>query len=198
MTPELKALTQRLEEVEKQIAHLAALTVEQSDTDRTVVARQFIVKDVQGTSRAVLGMAIPKGDTEESPWLGLLDANGNVRTCLSVGAEGAAFEIYNAKGQAIGEVREFQDGPRIALFDSEGNTRACLKVKEDGLSESGSFAYLFSPDGKQGLRMELFSSGQASLVMSGVSGDSRLILAVDSDEPGLAFIKDDKAFWTVP
>jgi hypothetical protein len=38
MTPELEAITRRLEEAEKQIAHLAALVVEQSDADRTITA----------------------------------------------------------------------------------------------------------------------------------------------------------------
>ncbi len=71
MTPELQALALRLEEVEKQIAHLAALVVGQSDTDRTVVARSFVVKDELGKRRAELGMKIPAGKTEERPCLAL-------------------------------------------------------------------------------------------------------------------------------
>jgi hypothetical protein len=45
MTPELEALAQRLEEAEKQIAHLTTLVFGKSDADRTVVAKQFVVRD---------------------------------------------------------------------------------------------------------------------------------------------------------
>ena len=40
---------------------------EQSDTDRTVVARSFVVRDGQGQRRAELGAVIPEGQTEENP-----------------------------------------------------------------------------------------------------------------------------------
>ena len=112
---------------------------------------------------------------------------------MGVDAEVPFFELYSAKRQAIGEVREFQDGPRVALFDGNGSTRISLAVKE-----GGSFAYLFSPDGKQNLRLELFSSGQATLVMQDANGDPKLLLAVESDGPHLAFFKDDKVLWAAP
>jgi len=194
MTPELQALTQRLEDVEKQVAHLAALVVEQSDTDRTVVARSFVVRDGQGRRRAKLGTVTPVGQTEEQPFLGLLDANENLRARLAVNEEGPRLELYSAKGQGVAEVSEFQDGPRVALFDANGNTRISLKVSEDG-----SFAYLFSPDGKQNLRLELFSSGQAILVMQDAKGGPRLLLATESETgPVLSFFKDDKVIWAAP
>lgn len=195
MTPELQAIVQRLEELEKQVSHLQALVTEQSDPDRAVVARSFVVRDGQGRWRAKLGTVIPAGQTEEHPSLGLLDANENLRARLAVDAEGPRLELYSAKGQAVAEVCELQDGPRVALFDANGNTRISLKV----VSERGSFAYLFSPDGKQNLRLELFSSGQATLVMQDVNGDPRLLLATDSETgPVLSFFKDDKVIWTAP
>lgn len=193
MTPELQALTKRLEEVEKQLADLAAAVDEQANTDRTVVARSFVVRDGKGHRRAELGSVIPRGETEEHSWLGLFDSLENVRACLGVDEEGAWLELYGAKGQAIAEVREFQDGPRVALFDASGSTRISLKV-----SEEGSFAYLFTPDGKQNLRLELFSSGQASLVMQDASGDPSLLLTTERKGAVLAFFKDNKTIWSVP
>jgi hypothetical protein len=194
MTPELQAIVQRLEEVEKQVSHLQALVTEQSDPDRAVVARSFVVRDGQGRWRAKLGTVIPAGQTEEHPSLGLLDANENLRACLAIDAEGPRLALYSAKGQGVAEVSEFQDGPRVALFDANGNTRISLKVSEDG-----SFAYLFSPDGKQHLRLELFSSGQATLVMQDANGDPGLLLATESERgPVLSFFKDNKVIWKAP
>lgn len=71
MTPEFQAIVERLEELEKQVAHLQALVTEQSDPGRAVVAESFVVKDEQGQRRAELGMVIPVGQTEAHPWLGL-------------------------------------------------------------------------------------------------------------------------------
>src|SRR5579885_818273 len=60
MTPELQALTQRVEDLERQVAHLEALAVEHSDTDRTEAARtinaqKFVVTDARGVRRAERG-----------------------------------------------------------------------------------------------------------------------------------------------
>lgn len=194
MTPELQALAKRLEEVEKQVAHLAALVTEQTDTDRTVVAQSFVVRDEQERRRAELGMVIPVGQAEAHPWMGLFDANESVRACIGVGSEGGWLEIYGKGGQAIAEVCEFQDGPRVALFDAKGSTRISLNV-----SQKGAFAFLFSEDGKQHLRLELHSGGLASLVMQDPSGDPRVFLAVEGERgPILAFSKDENVSWSAP
>jgi len=195
----MQAIAQRLEEVEKQVAPLQALVTEQSDPDRAVVAQSFVVRDEQGQRRAELGMVIPAGQTEAQPWLGLFDTNASVRACMGVDAGGPWLELYSAKGKAVAEVREFQDGPRVALFDGNGNTRLSLNVSEGGSREGGSFAYLFSPNGKQHLRLELFSSGQASLVMQDPNGEPRLFLVVsESSGASIAFLKDNNVLWTAP
>lgn len=195
MTLELQVLTQRLEAVEKQVAHLAALVVEQSeDTDRTVVARSFVVRDRQGQRKAELGTVIRVGQTEESPWLGLFDDNQTARACMGVSAEGPWLQLCSAKGQAVAEVMEDQGGPRVSLFDASGNIRISLY-----LSDGGSFASLFSSDGKQHLRLELFSRGQASLVMKDANGDTSLLAATHSDTgPVLVLFKGDDVIWKAP
>jgi len=194
MTPELQAISQRLEEVEKQIAHLAALLTEQSDSSRTVVARRFVVVDEKEQRRAILE------STRAGPYLGLFDTNENLRAGLGVtGAtvprhEEPWLQLYGENGRVVAEVREYQDGPRVALFDANGNTRISLN-----LSENGSFAYLFSPSGKQHLRLELFSSGQVSMVLQDASGEPRVLLAADATMgPTLAFMTDNSVFWSAP
>jgi hypothetical protein len=53
--------------VEELVAASDSRPTEQSDTDRTVVARSFVVRDGQGQRRAELGAVIPEGQTEENP-----------------------------------------------------------------------------------------------------------------------------------
>jgi hypothetical protein len=194
MTPELQAISERLEEAEKQIAHLSALLIEQPDKSRTVVARRFVIVDEKERRRAILE------STRTGPYLGLFDANENMRAGLGVTDstvprhDGPWLQLYSEKGRVVGEVREYPDGPRMALFDANGNTRISLNV-----SENGSFAYLFSPSGKQHLRLELFSSGQVSMVMQDAGGDPRVLLAADATMgPTLAFMTDNNAFWSAP
>ena len=110
MTPELQAITQRLEEVERQVAHLAALVTEQTDTDRTVEARRFVVRDEQGQRRVELGTVTNPRDKDEAiygPWLGLFDADERVRACIGVRGRGAHgriegpwLELYNENGKS--------------------------------------------------------------------------------------------------
>jgi hypothetical protein len=202
MTPDMQSIAQRLEEIEKQVAHLGALITEQTDPDKgvaagTIVARRFLIRDEKGQQRAELGMETTEGQTEAQPYLGLFDASERVRACIHVDAEGPSLELYSANGKGLAEVREFPEGPSITLFDTNGATRLCLKVSD--ADRGGSFAYLFGPDGKQNLRIELFSSGQASLVMQAPNGEPRVLLVVSkSDEASLAFLKDNNVGWTAP
>ena len=139
MTPELEALTQRLELVEKQVAHLAALVTEQSDPDRTVEAQTFVVKDEQGQRRAELGMSIPVGHAEAHPWLGLFDENESIRACVGVGGQatrgtiqGPWFEMYNEKGMVGVEIGFDDDNPALRLFNENGNPTVAVSTSELG------------------------------------------------------------------
>jgi hypothetical protein len=195
MTPELRAIFQRLEEVERQVAHLAALATEQSDPDRTVVARCFALRDKKGRGRATLE------STETGPCLGLFDADGDLRACMGVAEsttpkedEGPYLILYGTSKKKIAEVRGCQDAPGVALFDANGKLRIFLTAKE-----SGSFVYLYSPNGKQNVRLELFSSGQASFVMQDANGDPRLMLSAEADKgPVICFLNRDEVSWSVP
>jgi hypothetical protein len=150
MTPELQAIAQRLEDVERQVAHLEALAVEHSDTDRTEAARtvnaqRFVVTDKNGVRRAEFGMSIPAGQTEERPWLGLFDADGKVRACVGVNERGLPWlEFYDASQKSVLNVLVDERGPRIGLF--YGNREPGVHV---ALSEGGPRVVLLDGDGKQ-------------------------------------------------
>jgi hypothetical protein len=199
MTPELQDLAQRLSEVEKQVERLKSLVAGQSDTrgserqDGTVEAHNFVVRDEQGRRRAELGMVTPAGLTREQPWLGFFDANDRVRACLGLSTDGPWFELYGANGKIIAEVREHQDAVRVALFDASGNLRIALPVTEDAAG-----AFLFSADAKQNLRLELLSSGQASLVMQDTNGEPGALVAVENGNGAVACFKDGKVVWLKP
>jgi hypothetical protein len=164
MNPELQALTQRLGEVERQVAHLEALVVEHSDTDRTEAARTvnaqaFIVTDKNGGRRAELGMVTPAGQTEERPWLGLFDADENVRACLGVDEKGLPWiEFYDASQNSALNILVDEHGPRIGLF--HGNREAGVHV---ALTVRGPRMSLTSPNGKESV--DLLVSGEGPLVM---------------------------------
>jgi hypothetical protein len=195
MATELEALAQRLEEVEKQIAHLAALTVAQSDPNRTVVAKQFVVKDAQGVRRAELGM--PEGDPPLGPWLGLFDANEKVRACIGVGVEGADgpvggpwVELYNEKDQPIVEIRADETDTAILLRDPNGNARMALGVTSLGEPH----VTLLGNNGTQCVNISAAAIGP-ELRMRDPNGVARMALGVDSSgEPHVTLVgKDDKS-----
>jgi hypothetical protein len=200
MTPELQALTQRLQDIEKQIAHLAALVVEQSDADQNIAAQSFVVRDSEGRRRAELGTVIPVGGTEESPWLGLFDANENVRVCIGVGGngkggpiEGPWVELYDARGNIGLEIRIDDGRPAVRFFNENG--KATLAV---ATSEFGPMMVLLNPEGKEKVSMSISHSGAPWLVMEDAVGDKVLKLAVESDGPQILLGKDNKVFWSAP
>jgi hypothetical protein len=213
MTPELEALARRLEEVEKQIAHLGALVVEQSDTERAVVAQNFVVTDTRGVRRAELGLVIPAGETEVRPWLGLFDTDGNPRACLGLEEKGVFFELFNGKHKAL-HVGVDDDGPGIMLLDANGKPSVHVGVDENGpaitlldangkpsalvgVSEDGPWISLHSPSGKPRVKLGFSPSGSTTLYMGDTEGASAK-LAVDSDGASLQFGKDNKVFWSAP
>lgn len=200
MTPELQALARRLQEVEKQVAHLAAIVTEQTDTDRTVVANQFLVRDDQGRRRIELGTVIPEGQTDESPWLGLFDANEQVRACIGVSGrgkhgaiEGPWIELYDAMGNGVIEISVEESRPTIRLFNESGKATIAVAT-----SELGPFITISNPNGKESLTLTIQLSGQPWLLMSDSQGDAVLKLAVEGDGPHLRFGKNNKVFWSAP
>jgi hypothetical protein len=168
MTPELEALTQRLEEAEKEIAHLSSLIVEQSDANRTVVARSFVVTDAEGERRATLGMF------KDEPKLILSDGNGKVNASLEVNSDGAFLKLGDARGNETVEIGAEESGPAIRLFRTDGKPAVAMLVTcVDGASVSQIF--LLEPNGER-----------------------RLKLALEGDGPCLVFGKDNEVIWSAP
>jgi hypothetical protein len=177
MTPELQALTQRLENIEKQVAHLEALAVERSDTDqtfaaRTVNAQSFVVSDKNGVRRAELSMAIPAGQAEERPWLGLFDANGNVRACLGVEGGLPWLEFYDANQKSVVNIRVDQHGPRIGLYYGDGKPAAVIT-----LSRSGPQIGLIGANGQECVRLSVSGDGPY-LTLDGANGKPSVSVGV--------------------
>ncbi len=226
MTPELQALTQRLEDVERQVAHLEALAVEHSDADRTEAARTinaqtFIVSDRRGVRRAELSMVVPEGETEEQPWLGLFDADGNVRACLWIDEHGPHIALYygNRKPAVVIDLSEdgpgmvlagpngqgrvnlsvWEDSPRITLTDANGKVRASVSLWEGEPSVK-----LNDASGKGQVSLRATSSGTKELFMGKFGSEGQptvgpsLKLEVTGDGPCLKFGKDNKVFWSAP
>ncbi|MGH9358598.1 MAG: hypothetical protein ACRD1O_05425 [Terriglobia bacterium] len=226
MTPELQALTQRLEDVEKQVAHLEALAVWRSDAEetvaaRTVNARKFVVSDAHGVPRAELGMTIPAGQTEEHPWLGLFDANGNVRACLGVHGGLPWLEFYDGNQKRVVNLWVDEHGPGIGLHDGNGKAAAVIDLSKDGplimlhdangklavsvsMWEGRPSLTLHDPSGKGQLSLQVGPSGTKKLLMVEHGGEAQpsvgpsLKLEVTSDGPCLQFGKDNKVFWSAP
>lgn len=189
MTPELQALTQRLEDVERQVAHLEALAIEHSDTDqtvagRTVNAQKFVVTDKYGVRRAELSMTGPEGEAEEHPWLGLFDADGNVRACLGVHDGLPWLEFYDASQKSVLNVRVDEHGPRIGLF--YGNRKPGVDV---ALSEGGPRVVLLDGDGKQAVRLAVSEHG-AIILLDGTNGQLGVGVSVIRDYGSEVALRD--------
>jgi hypothetical protein len=64
-------------------------------TLETICANEFILKNREGTTRAVLGM------NEEGPGLILLDENGKVRSVLKVTKDGPGLVLTDENGKPL-------------------------------------------------------------------------------------------------
>ena len=190
MTPELAALAQRVEDLEKQVAHLAALAVEHSDTDqtlaaRTVNARTFVVTDAHGVRRAELSMSIPEGRTEEPPWLGLFDADGNVRAGLGVEENGLPWlEFYDASQKCVLNVVVDEHGPRIGLFYGDGEPAVNIALKD-----AEPRMYLREEDGKHAVLLSAWKHG-AGIFLDGANGKLGADVCVTGDLRSWVELKD--------
>jgi hypothetical protein len=203
--PELEALTQRLEEVEKQIAHLASLMVGQSDSNRTVVARSFVVTDPEGKRRAVLGMS------EDGPKLILADGNGKGGASLELNSEGAFLKLGDTRGNQTVEISAEEHGPGIRLFRTDGKPAVamlvtCIEETIDVTSAdvtsvpiyaSVSQIFLLDANGEHRLKLALEGEGP-HLEMSNKDGNANAKLVVQEGRPRLVFGKDDKVIWSAP
>ena len=203
MTPELEALTQRLKEMEKQVAHLAALAVERSDADatkHTVAAQSFVVRDSEGRRRAELGMVTQNGEMEGHPWLGLFDSDESIRACVGVAGtgkdgpiEGPWIELYDAQGKVGLEIEIGDHGPSLRLFNDSG--KATLAVTT---SELGPCVMVSNPNGDESLMIHTSLEGAPELLIDDGRHNNVLKLAVDGDGPCLLFGKGNKVFWSAP
>ena len=151
MEPKMLEVFERLKRLEKQNRRLkmaAALVIifispfilmsAAGHKGRTVEARQIVLKDDEGHTRAVLGMrsAGPglalygaEGDKVQAlltvlqtgPVLGLYDADGTTRALLGVTPKGASLTFNDAEGKLRAEMSFSGDAPQLTFFDRDGN-----------------------------------------------------------------------------
>lgn len=189
MIPEQKSFEQRVEELEKQVAHLSDLLTGQSDPERTVEARRFVVRDPQGNERAVLALS------EDCSGVWLYDANGNPRAGLTVlTEEGPELALRDVEGRSLLHIQLGKNGPAIRLSDANGTGRLALVLSSSGQPALG----ISDANGKRRVELGVDTSGTPGLTLWDGSGDLRVNLFVENAGPRLLFGKDNKVHWSAP
>jgi hypothetical protein len=151
MEPKTLDVLERLERLEKQNRRLKSaaalfmiftsslvLMSAAGHKGRTVEAKQMVLKDDAGITRAVLGMrsAGPglalydaNGDKVQAlltvlqtgPVLGLYDADGTTRVLLGVTPKGVTLTFNDAEGKLRGGIGFSGDAQNVTFFDRDGN-----------------------------------------------------------------------------
>jgi hypothetical protein len=151
MEPKTVDVLERLERLEKQNRRLKSaaalfmiftcslvLMSAAGHKGRTVEARQVVLKDDEGNTRAILGMrsAGPgltlydaNGDKVQAllavlqtgPVLGLYDADGTTRVLLGVTPKGVTLTFNDTEGKLRGGIGFSGDAQNVTFFDRDGN-----------------------------------------------------------------------------
>jgi hypothetical protein len=151
MEPKTVDILERLERLEKQNRRLKSaaalfmiftsslvLMSAAGHKGRTIEARQIVLKDDEGNTRAILGMrsAGPgltlydaNGDKVQAllavlqtgPVLGLYDASGTTRVLLGATPKGATLTFNDAEGKLRAEMGFSGEAPHVTFFDRDGN-----------------------------------------------------------------------------
>lgn len=187
MTPDLQDVAQRLNEIEKQVGHLAAIVTEHSDTDRSITARSFIVRDEHGKRRAELGMEVPTGRAEAIPLLGLFD-NENVRALISLPEEGPMIQLSHPRNKAVVDVDVDEHGPQIDLRNANGKRSLYVVAKQDEPQVT-----LFDANEKRRLLLLVSPSGEPCVFMYDASGRVRMTLQASSTGEPVLVMYDGNA-----
>ncbi len=146
MSPELRAIIERLEKVERQNRRLkrAAFTVlllagvvmvmGQAHLSRTIVAQKFVLTDTRGETRAVLTAAGIDPSLLLTPgeaMFALYDTNGRVGAVLTAGPEGSHLQLADANQRVSADLGVHVYGPALSLYDANGKERLSLNVHRD-------------------------------------------------------------------
>lgn len=146
------------------LASLAFLLLGRGSVTDSVEARQFVLRDQQGTARAVMQMM-----ENGSSGLILQDRDGRERLRLSVLPDGSPgltlADQYGRSRAVLGLLRD--QTVSLALADASGKTRAVLGVPADGSS---------------------------TLVLADRAGDTRAAVGVDAGgQPSVTLFEDAPA-----
>jgi len=116
-----------------------------SKVEKIIEAQKFVVRDVSGKSRAVLGMGedgvvLVFTDNKERPRIFLKaahDGEGAIAFFQKAGKGRSVFSdrglwLVDKDGKERAELAMNDDEPRLALFDRERKTRALVELLESG------------------------------------------------------------------
>lgn len=149
-TPEAGLIDERLDRLEKQNGRLKQAIVlcmivagclvflgARFGKGRTVTARQIVLKDDTGTTRAILGMR------SAGPGLTLYNQDGDLKALLTVVEAGPVLSLYDANGITRVLLGVTSKGATLAFNDSHGKLRA-----EMGFSSNSPHMTFFGTNGK--------------------------------------------------
>jgi hypothetical protein len=119
-----------------------------AETDKVVRAREFILEDEKGETRATLALdaggpslslvggegkgGVALAATPLGPTLMLVDGKDKIRVMLSVSEGAPMLWLYDKSGNRRAGLAVFEDQPVLALQDEKGQARVGLVVRADG------------------------------------------------------------------
>jgi len=216
--PELSAIVERLERLEKQNRRLkrgglaglvllastllAGFTVQRpakpAAVTETLEAQRFVLKNARGETRAQLAC------DKDNPHLALFDTAGHVAAQLSASPVGPSLTLYDAKGQQRASLGLLFDTSSLMLFNAEGEHRAQLSLMGDQ-------PFLDLIDGTRDKRIRLgVDPDGPSLQISDAAGFMAIVgtIGLETTKTGEAhrtsaasvvlFDKDGKVTWRAP
>ena len=147
--PDLQAVVERLEKVERQnhrlrlagavallligaVVLVGATTPKNTDHStsdfkfKSVEVEKLVVRDKQGETRALLVV------DKDGPGLMLYDSQGETRTSLTVDEAGPKLRLLDAKGRTRFGVGVLKDESIGALIDAKDETGDTLGIAENG------------------------------------------------------------------
>ncbi|HUT75989.1 MAG TPA: hypothetical protein VM221_14275 [Armatimonadota bacterium] len=178
-------------------ALLGGLLVMGATSPPIVEAERFVVRDAEGTVRAVLG--VPDEGLSKTlkldqrgALLALYNTHGKVRTVLSIGPEGPErvevprLEMMDATGGPRVDLNVGSLGPRLLLADERTIARVGLSLLRGRPALS-----LLDPDSKAQATLRLEKPGEHALTFLDEKGQRRTVLGLSEQDPNLLLYDAD-------
>jgi len=196
----LESLGQRLDVLERHnsrlkrlaaglfIAVVAAVVMGQAMPSRAVKAieaQQFVVRDVKGNTRAILGLN-EAGEVQ----LLFTDSNKQPRIFLRARDEESGLAFFPKRGNS----RSVFSDRGIWLIGGDGKVRAELTLDNDQPSLA-----IFEKDGKPRFNVQLLEDGDPKVTLVDKNGSNRAVLGILKGHPVIVLTNPTgKIIWNAP